>query len=374
MEAKSKNLDEKLVHDLMQALESFGFADGPPDWFPLAPCSRQALQNHNRQEAPRRYPHFVNYAQIFWNQGILYQYRGKQTGSARLSLELDIDRPSVGWALWFMDQGRFPSPNHRDKLGWAPIHHAANQSVCLKCSAYAFLELLPMTNPDILTDPLNREGAPCRGWSVQHILSSSCDSHDLRVQCMQALLNTGFVGIDLRTVGHPHNTASLLAAGSGYGTMLRLLLDHRADPNIKNSNGAGLQQLGRYCSGRVKRICGVAKAPSTMAKGKNPKHNARRISTGKFLRHAQLFHHDGKSDRKQYRHRNRHRPRSRDKQHRSRSRAKQHRHRSRSRDKQHRHRSRSRPKQQQHRHRSRSRPKQQQHRCTVINHIKRQRR
>ena len=288
MHEKFQKLDQKLVVQLLQEFETHGFAGDPPDWFPLATFSRQALKNHTRvSQPPKRWPEFVEYAAIFWNKGILYGYwNGNRTGNARLSLEHDIPRPGEGYGQWFLKLGGFPSPNHRDNNGWAAVHHAADQSVCLKCCAFACEDLIQMTHPDILAQPVNRDAGPGGGFQLTHFMASAVDTHNLRVRVMKALLKMRVVDIDARTVHPPHNTPSLLAAGCGFGSMLTLLLDNGADPKVKNSKGKGLWQLGKCCSGTTKEICVLSKAPPTNAGGKEAKYKDTTMTTSKLLRRA----------------------------------------------------------------------------------------
>ena len=195
-----------------------------PEWLPLSPNSLKAL-SHGSQ--PSRFPGPIGYADLLKHHGFILQGRGagrvpsgktcKEKPLANMSELANIGvRPKN--AHWWMELGGFSDPNQLDCQGMYPGLHAIDQSIWSKRAAYAAMELIPMTDPELLNKPIEceerfRPGLPV-GYCAGHLCASGVDYNKERQNIMKLLIARK-ADVNKKTVYKPNTTPAIIASSQG---------------------------------------------------------------------------------------------------------------------------------------------------------------
>ena len=200
--------------------------------------------------------------------------------------------------------GGYSDPNQLDCQGMYPALHAIDQSVSSLRAAFAALELIPITDPELLNKRIECEARflpvlPV-GYCAAHLCASGVDYNKQRVNIMKLLIERK-ADVNKKTVYKPHNTPATLASSQGCPEVLQLLEDAGADMSATNYNGLGLHQGAQLCSRTRKEWCVQAKVPElhTTISGRtrgNYKNDSR------MLRYAQLSSYNHRQEANEWRH------------------------------------------------------------------------
>ena len=291
-----KELYFNLYESLMETFSTPEFQGRAPEWLPLSPFSVKAL-SHGSQ--PSRFPGPISYADLMLHHGFIQE--GSVRGNGRvpsgktckekpLAFMSEIanigTRPKNAW--WWIAMGGFSGPNQFDCQGMCAVFHAILHSLWSKRAAYAAMELIPLTDLELLNKPIDCEErlrpGVCVGYTAVHLCSSGADHFKERKNIMNCLIAKK-VDVNKKTLYHPHTTAAILASSQGCTEVLELLANAGADMRETNDNGVGIRYGAQHCSTTTAEWCEGHQVPELQPHGSGRTRNDH-VNDSRLLRYA----------------------------------------------------------------------------------------
>ena len=293
---KIRQLFFDLYDSLTNALMTPELEGRVPEWMPLSPYSVKALSHG---ESPAQYPGPIKYADLLFHHNILTGVRGNgRVPNGKTCKEKPLENMSellnsglrLKNAYWWIHLGGYDGPNQVDCQGYCPAMHAIEQSINCVRAAFAALELIPITDLELLDKPIEcaerfRPGVPV-GHRAIHICCHGIDVHKQRWNILQALIDKK-VDVNAKTKNDKENTGATLIGSQGCPEMLAILEKAGADMSLCNANGLGVYQGAQQCSGTTEEWCIKANVPyhHTTVSGRT---RGKHVNDSRLLRQAQL--------------------------------------------------------------------------------------
>ena len=293
---KIKQLFSDLYESLTNAFMTPELDGRVPEWLPLSPYSKKALSHG---ESPAQYPGPIKYADLLFNKNILTGVRGNgRVPSGKTCKEKPLENQEqllnsglrLRNAYWWIELGGFHGPNQVDIQGYCAAMHAIEQSICCVRAAFAALELIPITDLELLDKPIeceerHRQGVPV-GHRAIHLCCHGIDVNKQRWNILQALIDKK-VDVDAKTENDKKNTGATLIGSQGCPEMLAILKRAGADMSLCNANGLSVRQGAKQCSGTTEEWCIKANLPNTHTT-QSGRTRGQHENESRLLRHAAL--------------------------------------------------------------------------------------